>query len=309
MRGVKAMTATSGPGWALMTETVQYALMTETPVVIAVVQRLGPSTGGATQGAQGDVLFVEYCTSGGYTLPVLCPSTPAECYELTLLAFSWAELLRMPVILLTDKEVGMTMETVDYAHFAKLHAIDRKLFPAPFHGSNGAAAAYAFGHRAEVPVFAPVGGAAKVVATGSAHNKRGELKKNDAETLEVLLHLEEKVRYRKNGLTLVRRDLQPKARTLVISYGITSRAVRTAVRTLRRQGTRVSALQVLTMFPVPEKQIAQAVKDVERIVVAEENLSGLYAGVLAPLFGAKELVRLTKVGSMITPEEICEAVV
>src|SRR3990172_6300432 len=56
MRGFKAMTATSGPGWALMIETVQYALMTETPVVIAVVQRLGPSTGGATQGAQGDLL-------------------------------------------------------------------------------------------------------------------------------------------------------------------------------------------------------------------------------------------------------------
>lgn len=61
-RGVKAMTATSGPGWALMIETIQYAVMTETPVVIAVVQRLGPSTGGATQGAQGDILLTEFCT-------------------------------------------------------------------------------------------------------------------------------------------------------------------------------------------------------------------------------------------------------
>ncbi|MEK6650818.1 MAG: pyruvate flavodoxin/ferredoxin oxidoreductase, partial [Bacteroidota bacterium] len=57
MRGYKAMTATSGPGWALMIESVQYALMTETPLVIALVQRLGPSTGGATQGAQGDILL------------------------------------------------------------------------------------------------------------------------------------------------------------------------------------------------------------------------------------------------------------
>ncbi len=54
LRGLKVMTATSGPGWALMIETAQYALMTETPVVVALVQRLGPSTGGATQGAQGD---------------------------------------------------------------------------------------------------------------------------------------------------------------------------------------------------------------------------------------------------------------
>ena len=73
LRGLKAMTATSGPGWALMIETVQYALMSETPVVIALVQRLGPSTGGATQGAQGDIFLAEFCTSGGYTIPVFAP--------------------------------------------------------------------------------------------------------------------------------------------------------------------------------------------------------------------------------------------
>ena len=56
-RGFKAMTATSGPGFSLMIETLQYAVMTETPLVIALVQRLGPSTGGATQGGQGDVLL------------------------------------------------------------------------------------------------------------------------------------------------------------------------------------------------------------------------------------------------------------
>ncbi len=109
MRGSRSMTATSGPGWALMIESVQYALMTETPLVVSLVQRLGPSTGGATQGAQGDVLLAEFCTSGGYTLPVLCPTNASECYELTILAFTWAELLRMPVILLSARaraEVG-----------------------------------------------------------------------------------------------------------------------------------------------------------------------------------------------------------
>ena len=102
------MTATSGPGFCLMIETVQYAVMTETPVVIAFVQRLGPSTGGATQGAQGDVLLAEFCTSGGYTIPVFAPSSAADCYELTRRAFEWSERLRTPVVLLSDKEVGMT---------------------------------------------------------------------------------------------------------------------------------------------------------------------------------------------------------
>src|SRR3970040_220468 len=90
MKGVKAMTATSGPGWALMIESVQYALMTETPLVVALVQRLGPSIGGATQGAQGDVWLAEFSTSGGYTVPVFAPSTPLECFALTIRAFSWA---------------------------------------------------------------------------------------------------------------------------------------------------------------------------------------------------------------------------
>src|SRR3989338_8313556 len=94
MKGVKAMTATSGRGWALMIESVQYALMTETPLVVALVQRLGPSTGGATQGAPGDVLLAEHATSGGYTIPMLAPSNARECADLPEIAFAWAERLR-----------------------------------------------------------------------------------------------------------------------------------------------------------------------------------------------------------------------
>src|SRR3970040_1369177 len=79
-RGVKAMTATSGPGWALMIE--------------------------ATQGAQGAVLLAEFAASGGYTVPVFAPSTPEECFALTVQAFNWAEALRTPVVLLSAKDVA-----------------------------------------------------------------------------------------------------------------------------------------------------------------------------------------------------------
>jgi len=127
LRGLKAMTATSGPGWSLMNETAQYALMTETPVVVALVQRLGPSTGGATQGAQGDIGLAEFATSGGYTLPVFCPSNAAEAYELTVHAFNWAERLRTPVLLLSDKEVGMTTEVVDDEALQIPNLVNRKV--------------------------------------------------------------------------------------------------------------------------------------------------------------------------------------
>ena len=300
MRGFKAMTATSGPGWALMTETVQYALMTETPVVIAVVQRLGPSTGGATQGAQGDVLCVEHCTSGGYTIPVLCPSTAAECWELAILAFSWSEMLRAPVVLLADKEVGMTSETVDLTALQEPPRVDRRLAEA---GAPGLAT-YGFDQPGEVPAFFPVGGDRKVTATGSAHDQSGALRKNDAETIAVLLHLEEKIRQRRRELEVVRYDRQPGARTLAVSYGVTARAMRQAVRDARRAGKRVAALTVHSLFPIPEDALAAALDGVERVVVAEENMHGQYAMLLRPLLGGREVVGVHKVGAMIRPEEI-----
>jgi 2-oxoglutarate ferredoxin oxidoreductase subunit alpha len=308
LRGYKAMTATSGPGWALMIETVQYALMTETPLVIAMVQRLGPSTGGATQGAQGDVLLTEFCSSGGYTIPVLCPSTPLECYELTVLAFSWAELLRTPVVILTDKEVGMTTESVNYEQLQLLHAAERiSHLQKPTNG-RGKAKTYEFTRLSDIPKFAPVGGLIKVTATGSAHNKSGELKKNDAETLEVLHHLEEKIKTRKDGLAIVKRDVDPDAETLLIGYGITARATEEAIHIARKQGKKVSGLHLLTLFPVPEKQILSSLGHVKRVVIAEENLSGQYRSVISHLMKYQEVIGVNKIGSMITPQEILKEV-
>ncbi len=299
MRGVKAMTATSGPGWALMIETVQYALMTETPVVIALVQRLGPSTGGATQGAQGDILLSEFCTSGGYTIPILCPSTPLECYELTMKAFDWAESLRTPVIVLSDKEVGMTSESIDFNQLDRSTPLERK--KKQFGSST---TMYDFADLSEVPDFISVGEDGKVTATGSAHNKSGELKKNDSETLDVLHHLEEKIQSRRNELDVTIFDGEKDAHTLVISFGITGRTMREAVRNARKKGKKVSSLTIHSLFPVPEQSIAAALEGVSRVVIAEENLNGLYRRIIEPLMKNCDVIGVNKIGSMITPLEI-----
>ncbi|MCX6136670.1 MAG: hypothetical protein NTV54_04140, partial [Ignavibacteriales bacterium] len=304
MRGFKSMTATSGPGWALMIETFQYALMTETPLVTAMVQRLGPSTGGATQGAQGDIFLTEFATSGGYTVPMLCPSTPKECFELTTLAFAWAEKLRTPVILLSDKEVGMTSERVDVSTFSPAPVIDRA-GGVPHSGWK----MYGFGSRDEVPSFMPVGGDQKITITGSAHNKHGQLKKNDSETIDVLLHLEEKITARRHELSAVTMDLEEGASTLLLSYGITARTMRETVRTVRRSGKKVSAMSIQSLFPIPEQALLAACAGAKRVVIAEENLNGQYRLVLMPLLKDKEVVGVNKIGTMITPSEIEVAIV
>jgi 2-oxoglutarate ferredoxin oxidoreductase subunit alpha len=307
--------ATSGPGWALMIETLQYALMTETPLVIALVQRLGPSTGGATQGAQGDVLLTEYCTSGGYTIPVFTPSTAAECFELTVHAFSWSEILRTPVVLLLDKEVAMTTETVDYSTLATPPVANRVMHAGTGGGNGGGPGKfdggtprmYDFTEISDVPPFIPVGGGLKVTATGSAHNKSGELKKNDPETLEMLKHLEEKILFRAGEMETIHADTQEGADTLVLSYGITARAAREAVRMARDAGRAASFLNLKTLFPVPEASLRSAAAGAGRVIIAEENMHGQYRGVIRHLFGGADVRGVNKVGSMITPDEILGA--
>jgi 2-oxoglutarate ferredoxin oxidoreductase subunit alpha len=284
MAGYKAMSATSGPGWSLMIESVQYALMTETPLVVVVVQRLGPATGGATHGAQGDVRLVEFCTSGGYTVPVFAPSTAEDCYALTIEAFNWAERLRTPVVLLSDKEVATTTQRVNRVTLSDSAVVDRG-----------------------VP-FSAVGGLAKVALTGSAHDRCGHLMKPAGEALELLRALETKVTSHAHDMARFQYRPTANAEVVMISYGVTARAMKEACHHFHHTGTLpVTCLKLETLFPVPERIIRHAAASARRVLVCEENLTGQYAAVVESVLG-RPVERLTKLGSMITPEEIVAAV-
>ena len=284
MAGYRAMTATSGPGWSLMIESVQYALMTETPLVVVVVQRLGPATGGATHGAQGDVRLVEFCTSGGYTIPVFAPSTAADSFALTIEAFNWAERLRMPVVLLSDKEVGTTIQRLDRAELTAPDIVQRA---AP---------------------FTPVGGPAKVALTGSAHDRCGRLMKPAGEALELLRALEAKVVAQAHAMARFQYRPVSNADVVMISFGVTARAMKEACHHFQDTGERlVTCLKLETLFPVPERIIRHAAASARRILVCEENLTGQYAAVIESVLG-RPVERLTKLGALITPDEIIAAV-
>lgn len=301
LRGFKAMTATSGPGFSLMVETLQFAVMTETPVVVVLVQRLGPSTGGATQGGQGDALFVGHSVAGGYTIPVFSPSNPVESYELTIHAFNVAEKLRTPVVLLTDKEVAMTYENVDYERLPRLETITRRYF-SPRAGKKYET--YSFDDKNGIPDFAYIGGEVRVTATGSAHDMAGMLQKNSPETIEVLKHLQEKIGSHAEEIIRVESDRTDGADTLLISYGISARTCQEAVFNLRQRGEKVSLLTLMTLFPIPTKAVLDAARGVKRVVVVEENMTGLYKSQIENLFGGKEVIGVNDVGRMITPNQI-----
>jgi len=91
LTGKKVLTASSGPGISLKQEAIGYACMAEIPCVIVNVQRLGPSTGGPTSSAQGDIMQARWGTHGDHPIIALCPSSVKECFDLTVTAVNFAE--------------------------------------------------------------------------------------------------------------------------------------------------------------------------------------------------------------------------
>ncbi|MDP3789664.1 MAG: 2-oxoacid:acceptor oxidoreductase subunit alpha, partial [Candidatus Omnitrophota bacterium] len=125
LAGLKAMTATSGPGFSLMQELIGFACLCEIPCVIVNVQRGGPSTGLPTSPAQSDVMQSRWGTHGDHPIIVLCPSSVKETYDLTIHAINLSESLRNPVILLSDEIVAHMYEKIELPEACDLKLLER----------------------------------------------------------------------------------------------------------------------------------------------------------------------------------------
>jgi 2-oxoglutarate ferredoxin oxidoreductase subunit alpha len=300
MTGARAMTATSGPGISLYSENIGLAVMGEVPLVIVDVQRLGPATGGATTVGQGDVQFVRWGTSGGYPIIALAPSTVAECYSLTVRAFELAERFRSPVFVLADKELGMTLTTVEADAFAPVEVRRRELATA--------GAPYRYEPAGDVPPMRRYGTGEPIRFTGSSHDEGALITKGPPTIGALNRHLASKIDEHLDEIELVDWDPQPGARSLVLSYGVTAGAARLAVERTRARGVAVAGLVVQSLWPVPEAAIGLALEGIGRVVVPELNL-GQYRREIERLAGDREVVGIGRVdGELVTPEEIGAAV-
>jgi 2-oxoglutarate ferredoxin oxidoreductase subunit alpha len=302
MAGSKVLTATSGPGISLYSENIGLAIIGETPMVIVNVQRQGPATGSATKGAEGDIQFTRWCTSGGLPVIVLSPATVGEAYELAYRAFNLAEQYRVPVFLLTNKEIGLTRESVD------LDAIE---LPELVERARAAVGETYRPHYFElpsaVPPIADFGGEHIARFTTSSHDKDGFLASNPRVIQEMIDHYAAKVDEAADELALVKEDFQEGADTLIISYGITSRSAAVAVREARAAGAKVSALVLQTLYPVPATALASAMDGVRKVIVPEMNMGQYILEVerLAP--AGVDVVGVNKMDTtLISPDEIIE---
>ncbi|MCD6491636.1 MAG: 2-oxoacid:acceptor oxidoreductase subunit alpha, partial [Candidatus Korarchaeota archaeon] len=173
--GLKAMTATSGPGFSLMQENLGFAVMTETPVVVVDVQRGSPSTGLPTLIGQGDIMQAKWGSHGPYEIIALSPSTVQECFDFAIKAFNLAEKYRVPVIVLMDERISHLYEKVVVPPKEKLILVERKR---PKSKENF------LPYKAEddlIPPMPPVGEGYHFHITGLTHDERG-YPKIDAET-------------------------------------------------------------------------------------------------------------------------------
>ncbi len=298
--GARAFTATSGPGISLYSENIGLAIIGEVPLVIVDVQRLGPATGGATTVGQGDVQFVRWGTAGGYPIIALAPSNVEECYTLTMRAFDLAERFRCPVFLLTDKDLNMTMRTVDPDALTDQTVRARTLR----RGDEGPQ--YRYQPPGGVP---PIGryGDEIMRFTGSSHTEDAVITKNPATVGALNEHLAAKIEEHLDEIEMVTHDPQDGATTLILTYGVTAGAARAAVKQHRAEGKEVSLLVVQSLWPVPEAAIGAALEHVERVVVPELNL-GQYRREVERLAAGRRVVGVNRVdGKLITPEQIMEA--
>lgn len=303
MTGYKAMTATSGPGLSLYSENVGLAIMGETPLVIVNVQRQGPATGSATKGADGDIEFMRWVTSGGLPMIILAPENVHDCYTLTVAAFNFAERYRTPVFIASQKEVAMTREVFDYER-AKAEA--PPAFPRPVAAVDCIYEPYACPAPDEVPPMSPIGGPHLVRYTTSTHDQRAYLT-GDPETIGAMVeHYRRKIEFHAEEMGLYEEDLQPGAETLILAYGVAARSARAALKKARADGKQVSLLVLKTIFPVQEKAILRALQGVSRVIVPEMNL-GQYVEEIRCLAAGREIISVNKMNTtLVTPTEILE---
>jgi 2-oxoglutarate ferredoxin oxidoreductase subunit alpha len=299
MAGSKAMTATSGPGISLYSENISFAVGSEIPLVIVDVQRLGPSTGAATRGADGDIQFMRWGNSSGLPVIVLSPVDVTDCFKLTLSAFNLAETYRCPVFIASNKEVGQTRESVDLDIIDRPQAFDR-LEPLekspflPFKALPGK----------DVPGFLPIGGEYVVRQTSSMHGPDGYITLDPDEILNLVERLNRKILNDVDLFSYSDEIIDPSAETMILCYGVTARAARTACKKLKEEGMPVSLLILKTLWPVPENLIKDMTRTIKRIIVIEMNL-GQYTREIKRILPEKEVEYLWQMnGYLITPDQI-----
>lgn len=302
--GKKPMTVTSGPGFSLMMENIGLACMMETPLVIANIQRGGPSTGLPTLTGQQDMMQAKWGSHGDYEIIALSPDSPQECFDLTIDAFNLAETYRVPVFVMTDECVGHMHEKVIIPPAEEIDLVERKWY-------NGPKDQY-LPYKPDkdgIPFMVKTGDGYRFHTTGLTHDERGYPELN-AECQDVSLkHLINKIRHNADKIIRIEEDQIEGAEIVVVSYGITSRVATKAIHKARKEGLKVGTMRLITAWPFPEKRFHELASKIKSFVFPEINFGQMVREAERSVKGLCPVVSVPHCGGWVhDPEDIYNAI-
>ena len=267
--GLKSMTATSGPGFSLMAEALGLAVITETPLVVVNVMRTGPSTGVPTKTSQSDVFQARWPSHGDYIIPCYCPWSVQEAYDLTIKAFNTAELLRTPVVLLSDAVLAHLWEPLTMYDQGEIEVVNRKV-----PSKDTAVLPY----KPDIDLVPPMpllGHGFKTIVESLVHDEKGYYAPRDADYRALVKRLILKVLKRIDYVYEHEALFLDDAEVVLVSYGSTARSVYLATRELRKREVRAGFLRLKTLWPLNDEKIRESCR-AKKVIVVENNMGKIY---------------------------------
>jgi 2-oxoglutarate ferredoxin oxidoreductase subunit alpha len=278
--GVRALTASAGPGLSLMTEAIGLAGMTETPAVIVNTQRGGPSTGLPTKQEQSDLLAMLYSTHGEIPKIVIAPSTAEECFYDTIQAFNLAEEYQCPVIIMTDLALALgkqTVEPLDYDRIeirrGKLVSWDEEL---PALGDSELFSRYEFTEDGISRRVLPGMKNGLHHVTGVEHDETGRPSENPVNRKRMMEKRLFKLKNSDIGFdTPVYLDApHDDADLLIVGFCSTRGTISEAKERLEAEGLKVNHAHIRQLLPFPTDIVAEQMKRAKKVLVVENNATG-----------------------------------
>jgi len=305
--GKKAMTATSGPGFSLMTEMMGLAVAAEIPAVIVDVQRVGPSTGMPTKTEQGDLYLAVYGGHGACPRIVMGLTSVEDCFYGAMRAFNLSEQFQMPVVVLSDASLGHRKATVPVPDPSKVPLIERRT-PTPEELRDYKRYRLTPDHISPMSFPGMAGGG--YVAEGLEHDEIGY---PAASNHEMHLRTTQK-RYGKfHAVEVIANELArsygvERPEIGIIGWGSTEGVIREAVQMAVDKGYSVGALHPKILYPQPIAKLKPFIEGAKAIIIPEVNFTGQFATLLRKRF-AYDFIQLNKcIGLPFSPKEIFDKI-
>jgi len=308
--GARAMTSTSGPGGSLMMEAFGLAGLGEIPVVVAHVQRAGPSTGMPTKTEQGGLNQWIYGSHGDFPRIVLSPGTVEECFVFAIKAFNLAEVYQCPVILLTEQDYGQNLRSVKKFDLKKIQIERGKLLNQEELFKIEDFKRYKFVSDGISPRVLPGMKNGLHMMESNEHDEKGYRNENPENRVKMM-------NKRMNKLKTASKDMIPPkmwgkrdAEIGILGFGSTLEPIREALLQLEKKKIRAKYLQMRTLWPFPSRKVEEFVAACRIVFVVENNFSGQLAGLIKSRihlpFEVKRIVKYS--GRSFRPQEISKQI-